>query len=78
VSAPGQWVPVICSKELAPVPGAVLVGSVMSDDLLPKGPSTRDGLDKGDHAAGVPFGKARTSHDGPSSRIRESRSASPT
>jgi hypothetical protein len=46
--------PVICSKELASIPGAVLVGSVKSDDLLPKGHSTRDGLDKRDHAAGVP------------------------
>jgi hypothetical protein len=45
VSAPAHWVPVICSKELAPVPGAVLVGSVKSDDLLPKGHSSRDGLD---------------------------------
>jgi hypothetical protein len=43
VSALAQWVPVICSKELPPVPGAVLVGSVKSDDLLPKGHTTRDG-----------------------------------
>jgi hypothetical protein len=38
------------------VPGAVLVGSVKSDDLPSKGDSTQDGLDKGDHAAGVQFG----------------------
>jgi hypothetical protein len=53
VSAPAQRGPVICSMELAPVPDAALVGSVKSDDLLPKG-HTRDGLDKGDHAADVP------------------------
>jgi len=78
VSAPAQWVPVICSKELAPVPGAVLVGSVKSDDLLPKVTAPGTGLTRAIMLRAFQFGKARTSHDGPSSRIRESRSASPT